>query len=303
MEDYFKGASDKFYSGEKLNEAKPEFHFQVGVTPEKIERARNHYEKVKHLPEEDKPQSPFPPTVDMKWRYMWKIGQRPEGAADDFPQVIPDNMPEWEDKMNTWGQKLLQAGTTAAEMAAIGMGLDKNTFTARMEGGAHLLAPTGSDLVRNDVGTTLAGFHYDIAFLTIHGKSRYPGLSIWLRNWKKLSVKIPKGCLLLQSGSTFEHITGGYVLAGYHEVMYTEDTKRALENVKEEMKREQKERILWRVSSTLFSHMRGEVDISPLRELNHLMDPVQAGSYKKMTAFEKLIEELTATSMIANPKK
>lgn len=76
-------------------------------------------------------------------------------------------------------------------MAAIGMGLDKDTFAKRMQGGAHLLAPTGSDLQRHDVNTTLAGFHYDIAFLTIHGKSRYSGLDIWLRNWKKVPVKIP----------------------------------------------------------------------------------------------------------------
>jgi isopenicillin N synthase-like dioxygenase len=138
--------------------------------------------------------------------------------------------------MDNWGCKLLQAGSTAAEMAAIGMGLDKNTFTKKMEGGAHLLAPTGSDLLRHDVGTTLAGFHYDIAFLTVHGKSRWPGLYVWLRNWKKVPVRIPKGCLLLQAGSSFEHITGGYVLAGYHEVVYADDLKRAVENAKDDMK-------------------------------------------------------------------
>lgn len=55
------------------------------MTPEKIERARNHYEKVKDLPEEDKALSEFPPTYDAKWRYMWKIGKRSEGALDDFP--------------------------------------------------------------------------------------------------------------------------------------------------------------------------------------------------------------------------
>lgn len=82
-------------------------------------------------------------------------------------------------------------------MAAYGMGLELNTFSKRMVGGAHLLAPTGSDLVRHDVGTTLAGFHYDIALLTAHGKSRYPGLYIWLRDWTKVPVKIPKGCLLI----------------------------------------------------------------------------------------------------------
>lgn len=87
-----------------------------------------------------------------------------------------------------------------------------------------MLAPTGSDLERNPKGSILAGFHYDISFLTIHGKSRYPGLCVWLRNNQKLAVKIPDGCLLLQSGITFEHMTGGYVHAGFHEVVVTENT-------------------------------------------------------------------------------
>ena len=54
---------------------------------------------------------------------MWKIGQRPEGANDNFPQIVPDDFQDWEEKMNNWGQKLLQAAFTAAEMAAIGMGV------------------------------------------------------------------------------------------------------------------------------------------------------------------------------------
>jgi len=40
---------------------------------------------VKHLPEEDKPVSTFPPDYDAKWRYMWKIGDRPVGSPDNFP--------------------------------------------------------------------------------------------------------------------------------------------------------------------------------------------------------------------------
>ena len=84
--------------------------------------------------------------------------------------------------MNKWGNKLLDAVHQVSEMAAIGMGLSKTAFTERLDGGAHLLAPTGSDLEKNGVGSILAGFHYDIAFLTIHGKSRYPGLYGWLRN-------------------------------------------------------------------------------------------------------------------------
>lgn len=134
--------------------------------------------------------------------------------------------------MNTWGEKLQKACFTVAEMAAIGFKLPADAFTSRMEGGAHLLAPTGSDLEKNSVGAIFAGFHYDIAFLTVHGKSRYPGLSVWTRDWKKRSVKIPDGCLFVQAGLTFEHCTGGYVLAGFHEVTYTEATKRAYDERK-----------------------------------------------------------------------
>lgn len=240
----------------------------------------------------------------MKWRYMWKIGERPAEANDNFPQVYPaEGFPDWETKMNGWGHRLLSAGELAAEMAAIGMGLEKDTFTKRMNGGAHILAPTGTDLVRHDVGTTLAGFHYDIAFLTIHGKCRFPGLYIWLRNWKKVPVKIPKGCLLLQAGATFEHITGGYVLSGYHEVMYTEDIKKAKEAAITEQAETGKERILWRVSSTLFSHFRYDTDLSPIKELSHLISVEQASKYRQMTAFEKLMEELRATSMTSESSK
>ena len=108
-----------------------------------------------------------------------------------------------------------------AEMAALGMGVARDTFIKRMKGGAHLLAPTGSDLEKNDVGAIFAGWHYDISFMTIHGKSRYPGLSVWTRDWQKRAVKIPEGCLLVQAGMSFENSTGGYVLAGFHEVIYT----------------------------------------------------------------------------------
>merc|ERR1719272_826035 len=112
---------------------------------------------------------------------------------------------------NSHANKLHQATSTLSEMAAIGMGVARNTFSDRMLGGAHLLAPTGSDLKKNDVGAIFAGFHYDISFMTIHGKSRYPGLCLWTREWKKVNLNFQPGCLFVQAGASFEHITGGYV--------------------------------------------------------------------------------------------
>lgn len=65
--------------------------YQVGATPEFIEKARDHAEKIKKLDfaRENQPDSPITPVFDHKWRFMWKIGDRPDGASDDFPQVIP----------------------------------------------------------------------------------------------------------------------------------------------------------------------------------------------------------------------
>ena len=77
----------------------------------------------------------------------------------------------------------------------------------------------GSDLGKHSqLGTVFAGFHYDLNLLTIHGRSRYPGLYAWLREGRRIPVRIPEGCLLIQAGAQMEWLTGGAVKAGYHEV-------------------------------------------------------------------------------------
>ena len=177
-----------------------------------------------------------PPVHDAKWRFFWKIGDRPTEWDDGIPQTYPDDFPEWEEGMNKWGFQLLNTGLIAAEMAAIGMGLEKDAFTSRMNLAPHLLAPTASDLVKYGVGTALASFHYDLNFITLHGKSRYPGLYLWTREMKRQPVAIPDGSVLLQAGIMFEQLTGGYVMAGYHEVVYTERTKEVLEKKLEDSK-------------------------------------------------------------------
>lgn len=69
----------------------------------------------------------------------------------------------------------------------------------------------------------MAGFHSDLNYLTIHGRSRYPGLHIWGRNTvgilaekdypeaefvqrqgKRIAVSMPPGHLLVQAGKQLE---------------------------------------------------------------------------------------------------
>jgi len=42
MEKYFESRGEMLYAGQKLEDEKPEYHYQVGVCPKKIEIARNH---------------------------------------------------------------------------------------------------------------------------------------------------------------------------------------------------------------------------------------------------------------------
>jgi len=48
--------------------------YQTGATPERIEKARAHFNVVAGYSEENKPFTPSPPPSDMKWRYFWRIG-------------------------------------------------------------------------------------------------------------------------------------------------------------------------------------------------------------------------------------
>ena len=112
------------------------------------------------------------------------------------------------------------------------MGFPASTFVDKMKGGNHLLAPTGSDLTKYGLGTVFAGVHTDLNFLTIHGKSRFAGLFIWVRDGRRMPVKIPDGCLILQAGLQFQYVTAGYVMAGLHEVVYSEGTQAAVDKAK-----------------------------------------------------------------------
>ncbi|KAL3611416.1 hypothetical protein D5086_002436 [Populus alba] len=236
----------------KLLQERSHLHYQVGVTPEGVEVPRSLVDeemqkKLKAMPKEFQPSTPSGP--DPKWRYMWRVGPRPSNTRFkelNSEPVIPEGFPEWKDTMDSWGCKMITAIEAVAEMAAIGFGLSKDAFTSLMKQGPHLLAPTGSDLSRyGQEGTVFAGYHYDLNFLTIHGRSRFPGLNIWLRNGQKIEVKVPSGCLLIQTGKQIEWLTAGECMAGMHEVVVTNRTIDAIKLAS------QQNRSLWRVSSTV----------------------------------------------------
>ncbi|XP_021912718.1 uncharacterized protein LOC110826389 isoform X2 [Carica papaya] len=290
MEKYFERPSEF-----KRLQERPNLHYQVGVTPEGVEVPRSlvdedMQQKLKTMPKEYQPCTPTGP--DRKWRYMWRVGPRPTNTRFkelNSEPVIPEGFPEWKDTMDSWGQKMISAIEVVAEMAAIGFGLPKDAFTSLMKQGPHLLAPTGSDLsIYGELQNIFAGYHYDLNFLTIHGRSRFPGLNIWLKNGQKVEVKVPVGCLLIQTGKQIEWLTAGECIAGMHEVVVTGRTLDAIKLASEQ------NRSLWRVSSTLFSHIASDAVLKPL---GHFAESPLASQYPAMCAGEFVEQELAVINL------
>jgi len=270
----------------KLRDVRKELNYQRGVTPDFIERARDHSAFIESLELTERPHELS--SCDPKWRFFWSLKDSIDG--DEY-NVVPDGFRDvWKDSMDDWGHSLLRCIVDLCRFLAIGYGLPENSFRDLLDGGDHLLAPTGSYLgnTMNEpaIGGVCAAFHYDLNFLTIHGKSSHSGLYIWTREGKRLSVKVPAGCLLLQAGVQMEILTGGKIQRGFHEVVVTEKAK--MESIAAQNLHEK-----WRVSSTVFSHVRSDAILQPL-------DPTwKAADLDDLpvTAREQVLNELRAIQL------
>jgi hypothetical protein len=78
-------------------------------------------------------------------------------------------------------------------------------------------------------------------------------------------------------------------LAGFHEVVVTPETLKTIE------KRREEGRSLWRISSTLFSHIASDVILQPLA---HFADaPGAAAEYPPKPAGVQVADELAAINL------
>ncbi|KKA26000.1 hypothetical protein TD95_002724 [Thielaviopsis punctulata] len=317
MEDYF-----ALPASELKRDERPELSYQIGVTLENTEKPKcaAHapcLDVIARLAPDQRPLDISAHQPDPKCRFFWRMGTPPP-ADTAFAQLNLANVrpahaavnTRWDPAMHTWGSAMKAAVSQVARMLAVGLDLPEDAFVARGEYGPHLLAPTASDLVKYGVkDTILAGFHTDLNFLTIHGRSRFPGLNIWARNTgRRIAVKIPPGNhLLVQAGKQIEHLTGGLVKAGFHEVVVNDATLAAMQRRRETAP----ERPLIRISSTFFYHLGSDVDLTPLpqcaakavelRKENETkgIDEGQAVEYRPMKVGELVQEELRHIALMA----
>ena len=60
VERYFESIATEYYAGGELADMRPELSYQTGVTPESMEKARDHEALANRLPEADKPLTMYP---------------------------------------------------------------------------------------------------------------------------------------------------------------------------------------------------------------------------------------------------
>ncbi|ERS96774.1 uncharacterized protein SPSK_01167 [Sporothrix schenckii 1099-18] len=272
LESYFAQPDDVLRQDER-----PALGYQVGVTLENTETPKCAVDEpcldvIARLAPAERPLDIGGHQPDPKCRFFWRMAEAPPYDTAfpglNAPNVVPSTddaaiRERWTPVMNQWGAAMKEAVTGVAEMAAVGFGLPAETFSDAGRYGPHLLAPTASNLDKYGArDTILAGFHTDLNFLTIHGRSRFPGLHIWARNTgRRIAVAIPPGRhLLVQAGKQLEHLSGGLVKAGYHEVVVNEKTQAVVAA----RKAAQPDRPAIRISSTFFWHLASDVDLAPL---------------------------------------
>lgn len=271
LEDYFAQPEEELKKDERAK-----FGYQVGVTLENTEKPKCAVDEpclkiIERLAPSERPLDISGHHPDPKCRFFWKMQTKPPYPTNfpslNMPNVVPAAFIDtWETTLETWGKKMKDSVEGVARMAAIGLGLDQEAFTDAGKYGPHLLAPTSSNLEKyGKKDTILAGFHSDLNFLTIHGRSRYPGLHIWARNsGKRIAVKVPAGqYLLIQAGKQLEHLTGGLVKAGFHEVVVNEGTLEAMDRTRTQYPT----RPPIRISSTFFWHLSSDYDLVPISQL------------------------------------
>lgn len=104
----------------------------------------------------------------------------------DFLLLNPVGLDDWGEVMDQWGSKMLAAVHSAAQLAAVGLGLQSSAFTSLMTDGPHLLAPTGA-------GPKTAGL--DLVKSAKQEQANRSTLEMWL------AVACLNGCMWHECGA------------------------------------------------------------------------------------------------------
>jgi isopenicillin N synthase-like dioxygenase len=218
---------------EKNQYSTPEIWYQRGWTPPDTEKAviaggQPDFKECYFA-------APLPITNELQLEY-------PQICA---PNVWPSHLPNFKDRYLKIGQAIHEVGCILLEGCAQALGLDKECFTQRIQGGAHVMrALNYIPLHPSQVNTGIrwGEEHTDFNLLTLLPGGRFfnqdgshytpkqqAGLYLRTRandqypQGLRIKGSAPKGCMIAQVGQQLEILTGGRLLATPHEILPPQD--------------------------------------------------------------------------------
>ena len=93
---------------------------------------------------------------------------------------------------------------------------------------------------------------------------------------------------MIQAGKQIEYLTGGHVIAGFHEVIVSSNTKNTIDQ------RRAAGKSLWRVSSTLFGHLQSDQILEPL---GHFKTPESSEKFPPKFVGDQVRDELRSINL------
>lgn len=134
LEDYFAQPHELLEQ-----DTRPEYHYQIGATLDNTEKPKCAVHEpclrvISQLDPSERPLDISGHNPDPKSRFFWRMATPPPyetkfpgiNASNITPKAFKDR---WESVLTKWGSTMKQAVSDLAQMTAIGLGLDQNTFT------------------------------------------------------------------------------------------------------------------------------------------------------------------------------
>jgi isopenicillin N synthase-like dioxygenase len=276
----------------------------VGVAMMHTEKGRNHSARIADYPEHHRPYTTADDCERGDPKYRWhhraihpnvraELAGTPALQAMLDDQLVPVGFEDrWRRIMDQRSTLLIQTIFDASRLVAIGLGLPEDVFVETMQHGTNLFAPTGSDLSTFQPDDVMASFHYDFGQWTGHDSASHGGLIAWTRDGKPIRVEVPHGCVLIQAGKEAEILTGGYIQAGFHEVIATDEAIAQARTDKAEG------RSPIRIAGPLFAQSGPGVVLSPR---GRFATDERLGAYPPILSERHQADEIAANNLGDNP--
>lgn len=219
--------------------------------------------------------------VDLK--EFWHIGREIQGEVPYqqlLPNVWPQEVPAFKDKMLALYQALDALGNRVLDALAVYLGQHRDYFRSRVNLGNSILRPLHyPPIIDEGTPSVRAGAHEDINVLTLLVGSREPGLEVLAKDGSWIPVTIIEGAIICNVGDMLQRLTNNVLPSTTHRVVNPPAPYSSKS----------------RYSIPFFLHFNPDVLIDPLASC---VSPENPSRYEPITADDYLMQRLREIGLL-----